>query len=429
MNTFLLQNGHVIDPKNNIDEKIDIYVKNGKIEKVEKNIKLSSADEKIIDCSGKYIFPGFIDLQVHLREPGREDKETIETGLKSALCGGITSVVSMPNTTPITDSQATVEFQLKRANELNLANLFPSGSISKGQKGKEISEMWEMKNSGIVAVTDDGVDVQDEALLQKAMEYAATHDLVLMSHCQNDNLSEGGVMHEGEISTKLGLPAISTATENMAVYKNLLLAEKTGCRLHLLHNSTKESVDLIEQFQKKGVNVTAETCPQYLTLTDEICDEYNTQGKMYPPIRSQEHQNALIVGLKKNIISVITTDHAPHLWFEKEQPFVESVWGSVGVECSFSLCYTRLVKTGELTLSELIEKFTCNPADVIQVNRGDLSVGAIADIALFDLEKEWEIKVEEMQTKGGNCVFEGMKVFAKPEKVFVAGDEKLKNII
>lgn len=419
MNTLLLKNGHVVDPKNGVDTITDIFIENGIITKIGKN--LSPQDTETIDCTGKHIFPGLIDLQVHLREPGREDKETIETGLRSALAGGITSVVSMPNTTPVTDSQSTVEFQIKRAKELDLANLFPSGAITKGQKGKEISEMWEMKNSGIVAVTDDGVDVQDEGILEKAMEYAKTHDLVLMSHCQNDSLSGGGVLHEGEISTKLALPGISPQAEDMAVYKNLLLAEKTGCRLHLLHNSTKGSVELIESFQKKGVQVTAETCPQYISLTDEVCDHYNTQGKMYPPIRSKDHQKALIEGLKKNIISVISTDHAPHLWFEKEKPFMESTWGSVGVECSFAVCYTHLVQPGHISLSELVEKMTINPANVIQIERGTLSIGSVADISVFDLQKEWEVKVEEMETKGGNCVFEGMKVFGKPSVVLVGG--------
>ncbi|HIQ56598.1 TPA: dihydroorotase [Candidatus Gracilibacteria bacterium] len=427
MTSFVLTGGHVVDPKNNIDKKCDILVKNGVIIKISENIAVEIGVEEI-NVSGKYIFPGLIDLQVHLREPGREDKETIESGLKSALCGGITSVVSMPNTTPVTDSQAAVEFQISRAEKLNLGNLYPAGAITKGQKGKEISEMWEMKNSGIVATTDDGVDVQNEGILEKAMEYAKTHDLVLMSHCQNEALSAGGVLHEGDISTKLALPGISPQAEDLAVYKNLVLAEKTGCKLHLLHNSTKESVNLIKQFKARGVNVSAETCPQYLTLTDTICDNYNTQGKMYPPIRSQDHQDALIQGLKENTISVISTDHAPHLAFEKEKPFVESVWGSVGVECSFALCYTRLVKTGELSLSDLLAKMTFQPADVISVKRGDLSIGSVADIAVFDLEKEWEIKVDEMQTKGGNCVFEGMKVFGKPTHVFVAGDEKLVKI-
>lgn len=427
MNSILLKNGHVVSPADGFDAIMDIRIEDGKITEIYAGLPENTSE--IIDCAGKYVFPGLIDLQVHLREPGREDKETLETGMKSALCGGITSVVSMPNTTPTTDSQSTVEFQISRAKALNLANLYPAGAITKGQKGKELSEMWEMKNSGIVAVTDDGVDVQDEGILEKAMEYAKTHNLPLMSHCENEALSDGGVMHEGKVSTRLGLPGISTAAEEMGVYKNLLLAQKTGVQLHLLHNSTKGAVELIEMFQKKGVNVTAETCPQYIALTDEVCDGYNTNGKMYPPIRSKEHQEALIEGLQKNIISIISTDHAPHLWFEKAIPFKEANMGSVGVECSFAVCYTHLVKTGKLSLSSLLEKMTINPAKVIHIERGTLSVGAIADIAVFDLDKQWTVKVKEMQTKGGNCVFEGMEVFGKPTHVFVAGDEKLGKIL
>ena len=420
---ILLQGGHVVDPANNIDEICDIVIENGKITAIEKNI--SPENKEVKDISGKYVFPGLIDLQVHLREPGREDKETIESGLTSAIYGGITSVVSMPNTTPVTDSQSMVEFQIQRAKQVGMANLFPSGAISKGQKGKEISEMWEMKNSGIVAVTDDGVDVQNEALLQKAMEYARTHNIVVMSHCENESLTDGGVMHEGKISTKLGVPGTSTQAEDLGVLKNILLAEKTGCKLHLLHNSTRNSVKYIKDARDRGLNITAETCPQYFSLTDEICDNYNTLGKMYPPIRSQEHQDAIIEGLKDDVITIISTDHAPHLWFEKEQPFTEAAMGSVGLETSFALGYTNLVKKGHLTLSQLVEKMTINPSNVIDINRGTLSTGAIADIAIFDLEEEWVVDVKNMKTKGKNCVFNGMKLFGKPHMVFVSGEQKL----
>ncbi len=426
MQNIILKGGHIIDPANNIDKIIDIYIVEGKIETIGVSGKdFSEEGAEIKNISGKHVFPGFIDLQVHLREPGREDKETIETGLTSAIYGGITSVVSMPNTIPVTDSQSMVEFQIGRAKKIGMANLFPAGAISKGQKGHEISEMWEMKNSGIVAVTDDGVDVQNEALLQKAMEYAKTHNLVLMSHCENEHLTGGGVMHEGKISTKLALPGVSTQAEDLGVIKNLLLAEKTGCQLHLLHNSTKNSVKYIKDARERGVNVTAETCPQYFSLTDEVCDNYNTLGKMYPPIRSQEHQDAIIQGLKDDVITIISTDHAPHLWFEKEQPFTEAVMGSVGLETSFALGYTNLVKKGHLSLSQLVGKMTINPSNVININRGTLSEGAIADIAVFDLKKEWTVDVKEMKTKGKNCVFEGMNLFGKPEMVFVSGEQKL----
>jgi len=367
---IILKGGHVIDPANNIDEILDISIVDGKIEKVAKNISVPDVEGELVEIkeiSGKHVFPGLIDLQVHLREPGREDKETIESGLTSAIYGGITSVVSMPNTTPVTDSQSMVEFQIQRAKKVGMANLFPSGAISKGQKGREISEMWEMKNSGIVAVTDDGVDVQNEALLQKAMEYARTHNIVVMSHCENESLTDGGVMHEGKISTKLGVPGTSTQAEDLGVLKNLLLAEKTGCKLHLLHNSTINSVKYIKDARDRGLDITAETCPQYFSLTDEICDNYNTLGKMYPPIRSQEHQDAIIQGLKDDVITIISTDHAPHLWFEKEQPFTEAAMGSVGLETSFALGYTNLVQKGHLTLSQLVAKMTINPSNVIDI--------------------------------------------------------------
>ncbi len=428
MNSILLSGGRIIDPAHGIDEIGDVLIQDGII--AQRGGEISPPkNAKIYNLAGKVITPGLIDIQVHLREPGREDKETLETGLKSALCGGITSVVSMPNTTPITDSQSPVEFQIKRAKELNLANLFPSGAITKGQKGEMLSEMWEMKNSGIVAVTDDGVDVQNEGILEKAMLYAKTHGLVLMSHCQNEDMSGNGVMHEGAVSTRLALPGISAEAEDMGVFKNLILAEKTGCRLHLLHNSTKNAVELIAMFQKRGVLVTAETCPQYFCLTDEICNGYNTFAKMYPPIRSKEHQKAVIEGLKNGTISVISTDHAPHLHSEKLRSFLEATWGSVGLETSFAAGYTYLVKAGHLSLSQLVEKMTINPAKVIGIQRGTLEKGAVADISVFDLDIKWTAKVSEMQTKGKNCVFEGMEFFGKPIHVFVAGEEKLEKIL
>lgn len=423
MNSFLLKDGHVVDPANNIDKVCDLRIENGKIKEI--GILEKKNNEEIINCKNLHVFPGLIDLQVHLREPGREDKETIESGLTSALYGGITSVLSMPNTTPVTDSASTVEYQINKAKSLNLANLYVAGAITKGQKGKKMSEYWEMKNSGAVALTDDGVDVEDEMLLQKAMEYAVTHDIPILSHCQNYKLTDDGVMHEGSVSTKLALPGISPEAEDMAVYKNLLLAEKTGCKLHLLHNSTKGSVELIKQFKDKGLNITAETCPQYISLTDDICDNYNTLGKMYPPIRSKDHQDAIIKALQDDIITVISTDHAPHLIFEKAQPFENATNGSVGLETSFAVCYTNLVKTGKLSLSKLVEKMTVNPAKVIGIDKGTLSVDMNADIAIFDLNEEWKIDVKNMKTKGGNCVFNGMKVFSKPKFVFVNGEEKI----
>lgn len=424
-NTTLIINGHVIDPANNIDSVMDILIKDGKIGSVGRNIKIKT--ENIIDADGMIVTPGLIDIHVHLREPGREDKETIETGLRSALAGGVTSVVSMPNTTPVTDSQSMVEFQIKRAKELNLANLYPAGAITKESQGKELSHIWEMKNSGIVALSDDGLDIQDEGILRKALEYAKTYDLVTINHCELTALSGGGLINEGKISTRLGLPGIPSIAEELAVIKILMLAEYVGTRVHISHISTKRSVELIKEYRQRGVHVTADTCPQYISLTDRACLGYDTSTKMYPPLRRKTDVTAVINGLCADILTVMTTDHAPHTQFEKLQPFNLAAKGTVGLETSFAVSNTFLVKTKKLQLSKLIAAMTINPAQVINIPKGTLSVGVDADISVFDPDKVWTVDINSMQTKGRNSVFNGMKLTGKARHVFVNGVQKVRN--
>jgi dihydroorotase len=423
MDKILITGGHIVDPANKVDMIADLLIANGKIEKIGKNLKADGA--QTVDAKGKLVVPGLIDLQVHFREPGFEGKETIETGLRAALHGGITSVVTMPNTNPITDNASTVEFQKSRAKEANLGNLYVAGAITKGENGEELAEIAAMKKAGIVAITDDGHDVQHDGIMMKAMSYAKTFDLPVMCHSEVAALS-GGAMHEGWISTKLGIPGIPALAEDLAVVRNLFLAEHTGVQLHLLHVSTKDAIEFTELFRKRGVRVTAETCPQYFCLTDEICEGYNTNAKMYPPIRSEEHRKAVVEGLKKGTLSVITTDHAPHTLADKMKTFEQASFGSTGVETSFALSYTHLVKNKIIPLSELIAKMTINPARVISVPKGTLSVGADADISIFDLEKKWTICAAEMESKSKNCVFEGMEVFGKVDRVFVGGMEKVR---
>ncbi len=424
MKTLLIKNGRVIDPANNIDEKLDLLIKDGKIAKIEKNIS-ENADE-IIDAKNLVVTPGLIDIQVHFREPGREDKETLETGSRAALAGGITSVVTMPNTTKVTDSQAEVEFVLKRAAELDLINIFPSGAITRDQKGEGLAEIWEMKQSGAVAVTDDGVDVQDEGLLLRAMKYCKTHDVLLMSHCETDDLTESGVMHEGWVSTQLGLPGIPEVSEDLAVWKNILLAEKSGARLHILHNSTKGSIEAIRAAKAKGLkNITAEVSVQNFALTDEECLRYNTNAKMYPPLRSQGHVDAIIEGIKDGTIDAFTTDHAPHIEPDKIKPFEDAAFGSTGLETSFAVMNTYLVEKKHISLAEGIKKMTVGPAKIIRVDKGTLSVGADADIALFDINKKWVMDSDKSQSKGKNCVFNGKKLKGKAVCAIVGGEVKM----
>ncbi len=423
MTSILIQNGRLIDPKNGIDEITDILIEQKKVKAIGKNLKKADA---AIDATGKIICPGLVDLQVHLREPGREDRETIETGLKAALAGGITSVVSMPNLNPVADNQTVIEFQLRKGELLQLANIFPAGATTVGQKGKYLSEMRELKLAGAVAVTDDGVDIQNAGVLEKAMEWAKTFNLPVFSHCEEVSLHNGeGLMHEGQWSTRLGLPGVSAQVEDYGVFRSILLAEKTGVQFHALHCSTKKGLEIIAQAKQGNSKITCETCPQYFALTDEICKNYNTDAKMYPPIRSIEHQQAVIKRLKDGTIDCISTDHAPHIPPDKCKPFAEAAHGSVGLETSLALGITHLVEPNHLTFSQLIEKMSTNPAKVIHIDRGHLSLGATADITIFDPKEEWIVDPKQFQSKGRNCVFKGMKLTGKVTHVFVAGVQKV----
>ncbi|MDR3424362.1 MAG: dihydroorotase [Alphaproteobacteria bacterium] len=427
MTSLLIKNGHVVDPANHIDSAMDILVEDGKIAQVGQGIA-AKADE-VIDAAGLTVTPGLIDLQVHMREPGREDKETIETASKAAVAGGITSVVAMPNTRPVADNQAVIEFVLKRSREVGLINVYPSGSISKSQTGLTLAEINELKNAGAIAVTDDGVDVQDENLLRRALQYTKTCDILLMSHCEISSLTGEGVMHEGWVSTQLGLPGTPAAAEDLAVRKNIILAEMCGARLHLLHNSTIGAVEAIREAKRKGrKNITAEVSVQHFSLTDEECLGYNTNAKMYPPLRSREHVAAIIEGIKDDTFDAFTTDHAPHIEPEKLQPFQDATFGSTGLETSFAVMNTYLVKAGHIPFSKGISKMTAEPARILRIDKGTLSVGADADIAIFDTNKEWTVNAyRDSFSKGKNCVFDGKKLTGKAVCTIVAGRVKFRD--
>lgn len=426
MSTLLIKNGHVVDPANAIDRKMDVLVEKGKIAAVAENLT-ATADETV-DASGLKVTPGLIDLQVHMREPGREDKETIETASKAALAGGITSVVSMPNTNPIADNQTVIEFILRRAREVDLINVFPSGAISKGEKGQTLAEINEMKNSGAVAITDDGVDVQDPNLLRRALQYAKTCDIVLMSHCEIEALTAGGVMHEGWVSTQLGLPGTPAVAEDLAVRKNIMLGQMYDARLHLLHNSTRGAMEAIRDAKKSGYkNLTAEVSVQHFALTDEECFGYNTNAKMYPPLRSRDHIEAIIEGIKQDVFDAFTTDHAPHIEPEKLEPFQTAAFGSTGLETSFAVMNTYLVRAGHIPFAKGISKMTAEPARIIRVPKGTLSVGADADIAIFDTERSWVVDAAQGFSKGKNCIFHGKKLTGKAAFTIVSGRVKYRN--
>lgn len=420
---ILIKNGRVIDPANARDEVCDVLVSDGKIEQIWKNLSSSWAQK--IDASGQVVCPGFIDMQVHLREPGREDQETIETWCQAALAGGITSLVCMPNVAPTADNQTVIEYILSKSKKLWLAKVYPTGAITKWSKWQEIAEMNELKNTWAIAVTDDGLDVQDENILKRAMQYAKNCDILLMSHCETNTLTDGWVMHEGWVSTQMWVPWVPALTEDMAVYKNILIAEDTGAKLHLLHNSTAWAMRAIREAKARGSqNITAEVTFQHFSLTDEACLGYNTNAKMYPPLRPQNHVDAVIEAINDDTIDAFTTDHAPHTQPDKLLPFADAPNGFIWLETAFGVANTYLVETGKVELSKVIEKMTVWPAKILWIDAGTLSEWSPADITIFDPKKTWTVDENKFFSKAKNSPYIGMELIGKVTHTIVDGDLK-----
>ena len=418
---ILIKNGHVIDPANGIDEVTDIYVKDGVIAEIGKNNDLDGVENvQVIDATGKIVAPGLVDMHVHLREPGQEYKEDIETGTRAAVYGGVTSVACMPNTNPVCDNETVVRYIKERAKEVGYANVYPVGAISKGLEGQYLSEIGEMVFNGAVAITDDGKPVENSALMRRAMQYSDMFDITVISHCEDMALGEGD-MNEGAVATEMGLRGISPAAEEVMAARDILVAESVGCRVHIAHISTKNTVELIRQAKKRGVRVTCETCPHYFSLTDEACRGYNTNAKMNPPLRTAEDVLAIKEGLKDGTIDCIVTDHAPHHPDEKECEFGYAKNGIVGLETSLGLGIKCLVKEGYLTMSQLIEKMSKNPSEVLGIAKGTLGVGYGADIVIFDPETSWTVDIKELHSKSKNSPFDGFELYGKPEYVLVNG--------
>ena len=418
---ILIKNGHVIDPANGIDEVTDIYVKDGVIAEIGKNNDLDGVENvQVIDATGKIVAPGLVDMHVHLREPGQEYKEDIETGTRAAVYGGVTSVACMPNTNPVCDNETVVRYIKERAKEVGYANVYPVGAISKGLEGQYLSEIGEMVFNGAVAITDDGKPVENSALMRRAMQYSDMFDITVISHCEDMALGEGD-MNEGAVATEMGLRGISPAAEEVMAARDILVAESVGCRVHIAHISTKNTVELIRQAKKRGVKVTCETCPHYFSLTDEACRGYNTNAKMNPPLRTAEDVLAIKEGLKDGTIDCIVTDHAPHHPDEKECEFGYAKNGIVGLETSLGLGIKCLVKEGYLTMSQLIEKMSKNPSEVLGIAKGTLGVGYGADIVIFDPETSWTVDIKELHSKSKNSPFNGFELYGKPEYVLVNG--------
>jgi dihydroorotase len=416
---ILIKNGHVIDPANKVDEKLDILLSDGKIARLGKPGSIPADGAQVVEASGKLVVPGLIDMHVHLREPGFEYKETIKTGMAAAKAGGFTSVCSMPNTNPVNDNRSVTEFILSEAHDA-LARVFPIGAITKGSKGEELAEMAELHSAGCVAVSDDGKPVMSAAIMRRAMEYSKIFDMPVISHCEECTLTDKGVMNEGFVSTELGLRGIPAAAEEVMVARDIALAGLTGCRVHIAHVSTAGSVRMVREAKARGVKITAETCPHYFTLTDEAVRGYNTMAKMNPPLRTAEDVAAIKQGLKDGTLDVIATDHAPHAMDEKSVEFDYAPFGIVGLETAVGLVF-KLVHEGVLSMTEAVRKLSFNPASILKINKGTLSVGADADITIIDPDVEWTVDSSQFKSKSRNTPFDGWKLKGRAVRTIVGG--------
>jgi dihydroorotase len=420
---ILIKGGRVIDP-GRVNGPADVLIENGKILAVGPTLVVSAGKAApaatIIDARGKLVLPGFVDLHVHLREPGFEYKETIQTGTAAAVAGGFTSVCCMPNTSPVNDNQSITEFILDQARAAGNAHVFPIGAITKGSEGKELAEIGELRRAGCVAISDDGLPVINSLVMRRAMEYALAFDLPVIDHCEDLHLSEGGCMNEGLVSTQLGLPGIPAAAEDVMVARNLALAELTGARLHLAHLSTIGSVRMVREAKSRGLRVTAEVCPHHFSLTEEAVRGFNTHAKMSPPLRTWRDVQAVKDGLRDGTIDVIATDHAPHAVQDKQQQFAAAPNGIVGLETALPLTLA-LVDEGILSLESAVAKLTSEPARAFGLPKGSLAPGADADVVVVDTEESWEVDPARFRSKSRNTPFAGWKVKGRVRTTLVAG--------
>lgn len=418
MSAILIKEGHLVDPANGRDEICDILIREDRIAKIDKDI--TDEEAQVINAKGKYVMPGLIDLHVHLREPGFEYKETIETGAKAAAHGGVTSICPMPNTNPVIDSPERVKDLLERAKDAPV-HVLPVGAVTVGQVGKELADIAGMKAAGAVALSEDGKSVMDTLVFRKGLEEAAKCQIPMFSHCEDKSLVDGGVMNAGVKADELGLPGITNAVEDVIVARDILMSKESGNQLHLCHCSTSDSAVLIGMAKKQGLPVTGEVCPHHFTMSDDEITEDHGRFKMNPPLRSRKDVETLKAALRDGIMDVISTDHAPHGTDEKNQSMRKAPFGIVGIENSFALSYTELVRTGYLTLSELVEKMSVNPAKVLHIDKGNIAEGKIADIIIADVDTEYVIDSKEFFSKGKNTPFDGKKVYGRIETTIVDG--------
>ena len=419
MNDLLIAGGRVIDPSRGTDGIADLYLVNGKVEAVGRNIPVGEGVRRI-EATGKIVAPGFIDVHVHFREPGQEHMETIATGAMAAAAGGFTGVCVMPNTDPVIDNQAAVGFVVRQAIRAGKARVYPIGCVSLGQRGLQLAEFGEMVAAGAVAVSDDGHAVASSQLMRTALEYAKVFGIPVADHCEDPTLA-AGVMHEGIVATRLGLKGIPAAAEEIMVARDLVLAELTGGHIHLCHISTRGSVDLIRRAKDMGLNVTAEATPHHFSLTHEWCEGYNTNAKMSPPLRELADVVAIREGLKDGTIDCVATDHAPHHYDAKQREFDEAPNGIIGLETAIGVAIRDLVDTGVLSFPELVTRMSTTPARIFKLPGGTLAVGAPADVVVFDPGRRWTVEARDLHSKSTNSPYLGQILVGQAELTTVGG--------
>lgn len=419
---LLIANGHLIDPAAPENTGMSVLIEDGRVSAWLKPGESAPEGCEVFDAAGLLVSPGFIDMHVHLREPGQEHKETIASGCAAAVAGGWTSVCPMPNTNPVNDNAAITRYMIEQAERANSANVFPIGAITKSSDGGELAEMGEMKAAGAVAVSDDGRPVPNAGMMRRAMQYAKDFNLPVIDHCEDKSLSSGGVMHEGRVSLLLGLKGMPALAEDIDAVRDMLLAKETGAHVHIAHVSTMGAIEAVRRAKNEHINVTCEVTPHHFTLTDAVVEGYDTNTKMAPPLRSEEHLQAIIEGIKDGTIDAIATDHAPHHADEKALEYDRAPFGITGLETAIGLAFYELVHKGVIGLERLVEMCSANPARIFNLEgRGTLTPGSIADITIIDPQMKWTYRNADSKSKSRNSPFEGWDFTGRAVATFVGG--------